>query len=367
MRQSDGGDEMSGQDVFICGALQIIEVLQAVIGSTGEVPDVSPASLSGLSCVNGVLHPAEGDEAVGALLRDVQEAGQARLRYYCAVFGQVQARVEVSAKGGSDILTFVGDPSDVPVATPTEAVQIRMAIEIMGYFERYPPDYVAARLFHLQRRAQSYVMAQAMPADPDHDLNRDVVVRQHVQPYLNFFAMQESDLQYRRYDGRLGEVVNRGTLHVGQVVAVLPYDPLRDCVLLIEQFRAPLYMGGSPAPWIWQPIAGLIDPGDTPETAAHREAQEEAGLTLTRLEPAGQVYTSPGSSTEFVYLYIGLADLSEVQAFGGLEIEGEDIRSQVLGFDALMHMADRGEIRDMPLLTSTLWLARHRDRLRITA
>jgi 8-oxo-dGTP pyrophosphatase MutT (NUDIX family) len=115
---------------------------------------------------------------------------------------------------------------------------------------------------------------------------------------------------------------------------------------------------------MWEPVAGLIDPGETPEDTAYREAVEEAGVTLTALEPVAQVFSSSGSSGEFVHIFIGLTDLSRLSGGGGLDTEGEDIRSQVISFDALMEGIDRQTYQDMPLVTAALWLARHRDRLR---
>ncbi|MFT7595404.1 MAG: ADP-ribose pyrophosphatase, partial [Paracoccaceae bacterium] len=132
-------------------------------------------------------------------------------------------------------------------------------------------------------------------------------------------------------------------------------------------FRAPLFMGGDRAPWLSEPVSGLIDPGETPDQTAHREVMEEAGLHLVHLEPVSAVYSSSGANTEFVHLYIGLTDLSDVKKDGGLAEEGEDIRSQIIGFDALMAGIDAQTYRDMPLVTVALWLARHRDRLRISA
>ena len=114
-----------------------------------------------------------------------------------------------------------------------------------------------------------------------------------------------------------------------------------------------------------RPVAGLVDPGESAETTARREALEEAGLALTRLESAGRCYSSTGSSGEFLHLFIGIADLSDApQGGGGLASEGEDIASRIVGFDELMRGVDAGEYKDLPLLTTALWLARHRDRLR---
>ena len=235
----------------------------------------------------------------------------------------------------------------------------------MAWFGRLSAEEMAARFRPIGIRAEAWVTAQGRPAAKGRDLARDVVVHGEVRPYLKFFAMQEMDLQFRQHDGRMSAVMNRAALLVGEAVVVLPYDPVRDCVLLVEQFRAPVFMAGDPDPWVWEPVAGLVDPGETPEQAAHREAAEEAGLSIARLEPAGRVYSSTGSSSEFLNLFVGIADLPALpKGGGGLDAEGEDIRSRILSFDELMAGVDGAVYRDMPLVTTALWLARHRDRLR---
>ena len=137
-----------------------------------------------------------------------------------------------------------------------------------------------------------------------------------------------------------------------------------DRILLVEQFRAPVFLIDDPEPWMWEPVAGMIDAGETPEQAAYREAEEEARVTLRGLEYAGGAYSSSGSSTEYIYLYVGLGDLTQTIDNGGLASEGEDIRTQILPYDTFMQMVDRHEFKDLPMLTLAHWLARNRARLR---
>lgn len=235
------------------------------------------------------------------------------------------------------------------------------AQEIMGWFNRMAPEELGQRLTPIRIRAAA--RAARRQDDRRGDRRGDVKVHRTHRPYLNFFAVEERDLSFRQLNGQMSDVLNRGGLMVGQACVVLPYDPVADTVLLIEQFRAPVFMMGDPNPWIWEPVAGLVDPGETPEQAAHREAMEEAGLTLNHLERAGGVYSSTGASGEYLNLFIGLTRLDQPAQTGGLASEGEDIRSKIIPFDALMHAIDADEYVDMPLVTCALWLARHRARL----
>jgi nudix-type nucleoside diphosphatase (YffH/AdpP family) len=232
----------------------------------------------------------------------------------------------------------------------------------MGWYGRKDPTDFAPILSGVFRRAWSFAMNESGPAEAAPERRFDCV--HHHRPYLNFFGVEEWDLRHTRHDGTMSGVMNRGALMVGNASVVLPYDPVRDCVLLTEQFRAPLAMAGEPNPWTWEPVAGLIDAGETAEEAAHREAMEEARLKLERLEPAGRVYSSTGAVAECLYLFVGLCDLSEPPQDGGLAEEDEDIRSKRLSFAALMQGIDAQRYLDQPLVTCALWLARHRERLR---
>ena len=247
-------------------------------------------------------------------------------------------------------------------------VNMEAASEIMAWYGRLTPQEMVQRFGPMQRRAASHVLAARRPKGFERDIARDVQVSAHRREYVNFFAVDEMDLAYRRHDGQMSAVLNRAALKVGEASVVLPYDPRLDTVLLVEQFRAAVFMAGDPLPWVWEPVAGLVDAGETPEQCARREAMEEAGLTLDKLEGAGQVYSSTGSSTEFLNLYIGVCDLSHVPSGGGgLVSEGEDLRSRLFNFDALLAGVDAELFRDMPLVTTVLWLARHRDRIRAQA
>jgi len=122
---------------------------------------------------------------------------------------------------------------------------------------------------------------------------------------------------------------------------------------------------GDANPWSLEPIAGRIDPAESPEAAARRETREEAGLELAALLAIGAHYPSPGAVTEFLFSYIGLAELTAAEeGVRGLSSEAEDIRAHVIPFDRLMALVDSGEVQNGPLLLSAHWLARHRDRLR---
>ncbi len=363
--------------VFLCGVFAHPPVLEAVLGRPMDGVRRVPAVLGGAAIVelpdiDGAGLVARADAEVRGWVAELSGDDVDRLRYVAQVYGFAAETCQVSdGQGARPALTFfargaveAADWNEAEWRARVAPRMVRALIEIVAQRHCYSAARMAARLGAMRMRAAAWQRARARPGDGARDLARDVVVHRHEVPYLNFFSVHEMDLQYRRYDGTMSAVLNRGALMLGEAVAVLPYDPVRDAVVLVEQFRAPLYMGGARDPWIWEPIAGLVDAGESAGAAAHREAREEAGVTLSRLVPLGPVYSSTGAVADYLNFYIGLCDVSDVGDGNGLDAEGEDIRTRVIGYDDLMARIDAGEFMDLPLLTLALWLARHRTRLR---
>lgn len=367
--------------MFFYGTLRHLPLLELVLGRPADRIDLHQGTLPdhAVRAVSGEIFPLilaeEGGRASGLLVRGLDARDIDRLTFYEGGFGYDLREVPVLLDDGAATTAQVFFPgpglwqaADLWSLERWQAdwgaLNQRAAQQVMAQYGRRSAAEIARSLPTIRLRAAAWLAAQARPADPDRDLARDVIVHGHDTPYMNFFSLEEVDLQFRRHDGSLSETVNRAAFFVGDAAIVLPYDPVRDVVLLIEQFRAPVYLSGDPAPWVWEPVAGLVDPGETPQQAAHREAMEEAGLTLKSLEKIGECYSSTGSSSEYLHLFVGLTDLTGTIEGGGLETEGEDIRSRILSFDALMRGIDDQIYKDMPLITAALWLARHRDRLR---
>jgi ADP-ribose diphosphatase len=192
----------------------------------------------------------------------------------------------------------------------------------------------------------------------------DVDLLESVEVYRSYARVQRLKLRHRCYAGDKGPVLTRDVVRTGDAVAVLPYDPATDQVVLIEQFRVGPYAGGAAEPWLIEIVAGVIEDGETPDEVARREALEEAGLRLDDLVPALAYYPSPGVLTEHVQLYCARVDASEAGGVHGLDEEGEDIRVLVWSFAEAMAALSQGRIRASPAVVGLQWLALNRDRLR---
>lgn len=266
-------------------------------------------------------------------------------------------------------LTYVGTGAGPLEATAPEVLDVVVTAltDILVLQGQHRPEAIAARLFPVLVRAASRLRAaDATPANLRHATGpQDVTIQAQRQPYAHFFAIDEYDVTWRRFDGTASQSVTRAAFLSGDAVTVLPYDPVRDRVLVVEQFRAGPLARGDAQFWQIEAIAGRVDPFETPEAAARREAVEEAGLALTDLIFVARYYPSPGAVSEYLYSYLALTDLPDGSAgVFGVEGEAEDIRGHLISFDALMDLVASGEIENAPLILTALWLQRERARLR---
>ncbi|MBY0350452.1 MAG: NUDIX domain-containing protein [Tabrizicola sp.] len=261
----------------------------------------------------------------------------------------------VVAAAGTDWSIFAGTEG---------AVLARLVLRAL---DRLSPGVVGRRLGALRVEAASRVRAAGASARGQRVGSGEVEAGMPEPSHAGFFGLDLWTLRHRRFDGRMSPKLRREVFVMGDAVTVLPYDPARDRVLLIEQLRMGPLGRGDPLPWQLEAIAGRIDPGETPEAAARREAVEEAGLLLGALEQVAEYYPTPGAVTEYLYSYVALCDLPDgVAGVHGAAAEAEDIQGHLVSFDRLVELLASGEIGNAPLLLTVLWLQRERARLRGT-
>ena len=196
-------------------------------------------------------------------------------------------------------------------------------------------------------------------------MNRDddVEVVEREACFRGFYQLDRLHLRHRLFAGGMGKLISRELFVRHDAVCVLPYDPQRDRVVLIEQFRVGA-LDKSLNPWLIELVAGLIDKDEQPEQVARREAVEEAGLELAELWPLTQYYPSPGGSDERVHLYVGRCDSRGAGGVHGLEDEGEDIRVLVWSLDEALAAVANGRIDNAASIIALQWLALNRAKVR---
>jgi ADP-ribose pyrophosphatase len=170
--------------------------------------------------------------------------------------------------------------------------------------------------------------------------------------------------RHRLFSGEWSAERNYDVLRRGRAVAMVLYDPDRDSVVLVEQFRLPALLAGS-SPWQLEVAAGLIDTDETPEAVAIRETREETGLALIGEPMLIQRYlSSAGNSDESIVLFCARVDSTAAAGVHGLPEEHEDIRVAVKTTAEIEGLLDTGAIESGHTLIGLYWLLRHRDRLR---
>lgn len=369
--------------VFLHGPMRHRPLLEAVLGTPPPSPG-REAKLSGLSIEQAPgpdLPPApvRRPEAVaeGEVVELDSEEALARLGWYEGLFGN--RRESATLVDGEEVATWL--PADAPESTGAawsfNAWRERMgatatlaATEALRRREKEPAGEVASLMSFITARAWARVLARTpapqtlrSPAG-----SGNVRLLRDRAAFDGFFRLEAFDIEHECFDGSMSGPVSRETFISYDVAMVLPYDPHRDCVLIIEQLRYGPVHRGDPVHRLLEPVAGLVDAGEEPIDCARREAVEEAHLRIEDISPMMETYSSPGYSTEFMHCFLGICDLDGADgALGGHPDENEDIRTHVIPFDRAMELLDSGEINVAPLAMMLLWLSRHRDRLRAAA
>ncbi len=374
------------QALFVYGTLRDPELLRIVLG-----PELPSACISDAILPDHAIHWAEGQsfptivprmgaEAPGLLLSGLSETAVGRLDFYEGSFGYTLRPVGVRAQDAQqEALVYFPDPGLWQAGAPFDLALWQRgvgplsrlsAIEEMSYFGQISGEELSARVRMIRTRAASRLAAaDGMPAEIRSARSRDSIDLRSVETaHAGFFLTQVHRLRHPTFSGGMSDELRREVFVAVDAAIVLPYDPARDRVLLVEQFRMGPYGRGDPRPWMLEPVAGHVDPGETPQEAARRECREEAGLELKGLERINSFYATPGTSTEYFYCYLGLCDLPEPgQGSGGLEAEHEDIRTHVLPYADAMRLCTTGEADNGPLIVALTWLALNRERLRASA
>lgn len=192
----------------------------------------------------------------------------------------------------------------------------------------------------------------------------DIEILDKKTVYKGFLQVDSYRLRHKKFDGTWTDVLPpREVCDRGPAVGVMLYDPNRDALVMIEQFRVGSAAVGGPA-WMTEIVAGMVGAGEAPEDVARREALEEAGCAIQEIEFIGDYFVSPGAFTEQVFVYCGRVDSRGLAATGGLAEEHEDIRIMVMPVDEVIALMDANRLRNSLAIIAVGWLARHREALR---
>jgi ADP-ribose pyrophosphatase len=193
--------------------------------------------------------------------------------------------------------------------------------------------------------------------------SRKVDILERVTAFQGYFRVDRYRLRHETFDGGMSAEITREIFERGHAAAALPYDPVRDEVVLLEQFRVGAHAAGR-EPWMIEIVAGIIEDGETPESLVQREMLEEAGLTPLELEPMATILTSPGGASETVHFFCARIDSSDAGGLFGLDHEGEDIRAFVVPGNDVADLLTSGQVENGHAVLALQWFLLNRDRLR---
>jgi len=202
---------------------------------------------------------------------------------------------------------------------------------------------------------------------PNSTSNYALNILEKMTCYQGFFRLVRYQLQHSLFAGGWSKTLFREVLERGHAAAVLPYDPILDQVVMIEQFRPGALDGASEYAqnaWLWEIVAGILEPGESPAEVVTREAVEETGCPVSDLIYLCNFFVSPGSSTETTALFCGRVDATKASGIHGMATENEDIKVHLITFEEAMQGLQDGKIRFAPAIIALQWLALHKNEVK---
>ena len=370
-------------DIFVFGTLRSDTLREIVLGRDMSSDDICEATIKDFQVYWAkegpfpVMIPEPNSEAHGLVLKNLSEPDVERLNYYELGFDYVLATTSVETDAGQiGVSAYFCNRSDMATTklwsfddwlSDHSEIQYLAAREFLDFFGTKFGDTAQVMYNSILKRAEVFVSESSTPSSAleiGPDLNTNIQIEDLKREYLGFFALNQVDLKYPFFDNSTSGVKSRTILMGSEASLILPYDPILDKVLLVEQFRIGPFCRGDKAPWVYEPVAGMIEFGEKPEDAAKREVFEEAGIQVTKLVKINSGYPNPGEATTYFYNYIGIVDLSDYSpGIYGVRDEGEDIRTHVIDFKEVLNWSISNKLRVLPLNTMVLWLALNKLKL----
>jgi ADP-ribose pyrophosphatase len=211
------------------------------------------------------------------------------------------------------------------------------------------------------------MMEDSMPTkEDDLPIDRDSVFEfvSRTRVHDGFLKLDICEVRQALFSGGTSPVLHREVLIAHKAVAALCYDPERDVVVMVEQARLPAELAGFPGIQT-EIVAGLIDPGETPEEVVRREVKEESGLDVIGAPILiAHALSTPGHSTEQVWVYCARVVAPDTTGYFGLPEEHEDIRTVIVPYREFTEWLANGRVTHGFALMAGFWLMAHREQVR---
>jgi ADP-ribose pyrophosphatase len=183
----------------------------------------------------------------------------------------------------------------------------------------------------------------------------DVEICERRELHRRFLRVELLTVKHRLHEGGWLGPMDRELLVREPAVGVLLYDPQRDEVVMVRQFRVGA-LDEEHSPWLLELVAGMVDTDESLQEVAIRECQEEADLQPGDLIKICDYYNSPGFSNEQVTLFCGRVDARQAGGVHGLDEEHEDIEVVTLSLDEAAAAVENGQINNAMSIIAIQWL-----------
>ena len=172
--------------------------------------------------------------------------------------------------------------------------------------------------------------------------------------YSGFFSLNKYEFIHKKHDGEWTSTVGREVFSGAHVSTLLPYDPIKKEIILIQQFRAGV-LSRYDENYLLEIVAGIVDEGENPEQTALRECFEETGCEVKKIHPIQSYFPAPGSSESYYHLYLGEIQAFDGERIKGLEKENEDILVKSFNIDEVRQMLKEKKIMNGLTLVALQW------------
>lgn len=188
----------------------------------------------------------------------------------------------------------------------------------------------------------------------------DVEILSRTLEHDGFLKVEHISLRHRLFSGEWSGAFVRELQLRNPAVGVLLFDPEKDTLLFVRQFRVGMY-GEDANSWPLEIVAGMVDHGEELAEVARRESKEESNCEPSELIKICEYYNSPGATNEKISLFCGRFDSTGAGGVYGLDSEHEDIEVQLISYDTAIEMLESGEINNAMTLVALQWLQLHRQ------
>ena len=172
--------------------------------------------------------------------------------------------------------------------------------------------------------------------------------------YSGFYSLNKYEFIHQKHDGEWTDKVQREVFSGAHVSTLLPYDPIKKEIVLIQQFRAGV-ISRYDDDYLYEIVAGIIEEGENAEETAKRECLEETGCEVKKITPIQGYFPAPGSSESYYELFLGEIISFDGVRIKGLESENENILVKSFKINEVKEMLKNNQITNGSTLITLQW------------